>query len=61
MTALSVIAELLKANESYVEKSAIVGGNTFIILAQKAIIALSGRMNFKAFKTEAEAIEWLKG
>lgn len=58
--AMSILAELLKANELHVEKSATFGGNAFIIMAQDIITALSGRTNFKAFKTEEEAFKWLK-
>ena len=59
--AMSILAELLKVNELHVEKSATFGGNAFIIMAQDIITALSGRTNFKAFKTEDEALKWLKG
>lgn len=57
--ALSILAELLKANESYIEKSATFGGSQFIIIAQDIITALSGRKNFRGFRTEEEALKWL--
>ncbi|MBI2640168.1 MAG: STAS/SEC14 domain-containing protein [Candidatus Sungbacteria bacterium] len=58
--ALSTLAELLKANEPYIERSATFGGSQFIIIAQDIIRALSGRTNFRGFQTEAEALQWLK-
>ncbi len=59
MEILAALAELMKDNEPYVLKSAAFGGNPYIILAQDILLALSGRTNLKAFKTEAEALEWI--
>jgi len=57
--AFLILANLMKANESYVAKTATFGGNPNMLLAQDALLALSGRKNFKAFKTKEEALSWL--
>jgi hypothetical protein len=57
---VSIIAEVLKKNRPYVEKTATYGGTPFIRLAQETVYALAGRDNFGAFDTKEEALEWLK-
>jgi hypothetical protein len=52
---LAALAQLMKNNEPYILKSATFGGNAYIVLAQDILLALSGRTNLKAFKTEAAA------
>ncbi|MDO8560602.1 MAG: hypothetical protein Q7R91_00085 [bacterium] len=58
--ALSILAQMLKDNEPHVDKSATFGGGYFITVAQDIVTALSGRENFKGFKTEEEALNWLR-
>lgn len=57
--AFLILADLMKSNEQYVLKSATFGGDPFIMAAQDALLALSGRDNLKAFKAEGEALAWL--
>ena len=57
--AFLILTDLMKANESFVSKTASFGGSSDILLAQDALLALSGRKNFRAFKTKEEALEWL--
>ncbi|MFC1630301.1 STAS/SEC14 domain-containing protein [Patescibacteria group bacterium] len=57
--AFLVLTDLMKFNEKYVSKSATFGGDEFIIAAQDALLALSGRNNMKYFKTNEEALEWI--
>lgn len=57
--AFLILTDLMKANESFVSKTASFGGNPDILLAQDVFLALSGRENFKMFKTKEEALAWL--
>ena len=58
--AMVQLASLMKDNEPYVLRTATFGGNSYTIMAEDVVIALSGRNNLKAFKTEDEALEWLR-
>jgi len=57
--AFLILTDLMKANESFVLKTASFGGNPDILLAQDTLLAMSGRKNFKMFKTKEEALAWL--
>lgn len=57
--ALSILADLMKVNERYIFKTASFGGDEYILAAQDAILALSGRTNFKSFDTKEKALDWL--
>ena len=57
--AFLILADLMKVNERYISKTATFGGDEYIFTAQDALLALSGRTNFKAFKTKEEALDWL--
>src|SRR4030042_2340872 len=54
-----ILAELLKNNARYIFKTATFGGDDYILAAQDALLAFSGRTNFKAFRTKGEALDWL--
>ncbi len=57
--AFIILTSLLKTTEQYTLKTATFGGDEYILTAQDALLALSGRKNLKAFKTEEEAFDWL--
>ena len=57
--AFLILTDIMKANESFVLKTASFGGNPDILLAQDTLLALSGRKSFRAFKTKEEALAWL--
>jgi len=57
--AFLILADLMKANERYTLKTATFGGSEYILAAQDALLALSGRTNFRAFSTKEEALDWL--
>ena len=49
-----------KEDTKYVKKSAAFGADLQVKAAAEVIANLSGRDNFRAFKTKEEAIKWLK-
>lgn len=57
--ALLILSELMKSNEQYAFKTATFGANEYILTAQDALLAMTGRTNFKAFNTQEEALSWL--
>ena len=57
--AFIILIDLLRTTEQYTLKTATFGGDEYILTAQDALLALSGRTNFKAFKTKEEAFDWL--
>ena len=59
-SSFDVIKDLLVFDKKYVTKTATFGGNTLTVMAQKTLSILSGRDNFKAFKSREEALTWLK-
>lgn len=56
---LIVFAELMKANDPYVLKTATFGGTKEHEMAEEMIKMFALRNNLKNFKTEEEAITWL--
>lgn len=54
-----ILTELMKETEKYTLKTATFGGDEHILAAQDVLLALSGRMNFRAFNTKEEALAWL--
>lgn len=59
--AFSILSGLIKKNESYADKTAVINGTTFLDLAQDTLVAHSQtKTEFKSFKTKEEAIEWLQ-
>ncbi len=57
--AVTLLTNLLVADKNYVYRSATFGGSGYILMAQDMLSSLSGRSNFKSFKTEAEAKDWV--
>ena len=57
--AFLILTDVMKANQSFVLKTASFGANPGILLAQDVLLAMSGRKNFKMFKTKEEALAWL--
>ena len=54
-----ILSKLMQGNERYTLKTATFGGDNYILTAQDILLALSGRTNFRNFKTEEEATNWL--
>lgn len=57
---ISMVTELMKEDSTYVYKTATFGGTALHEMIEGVIRTLSGRTNLQNFKTEAEAMEWLK-
>lgn len=57
--AIAILADYMKSNKPYVEKSAAFGGATTTNLAANIVATLAGRDNLAFFKTEEEARTWL--
>lgn len=57
--AMSMLAELMRSNKSYVEKSAAFGGSSSTNVAANILVTLAGRDNVGFFGTEAQARAWL--
>ena len=57
---LVTLAQMMKANEPFVLRTATFGGGQYMIMAEDIVIALSGRKNLRAFNTKQEAIVWLQ-
>lgn len=57
---VTLLADLMKKDNPYVYKTATFGGNYTHEMTQGVISGLSNRDNIKNFKTESEAVEWLK-
>ena len=57
--AVTILTELLIEDKQYVYRSAAYGGNQYILMAQDMLVSLSGRTNFKAFRTADEAKTWV--
>jgi len=58
---LTQLASLMKDNEPYVLKTATFGGNSYMIMAEDIVAALSGRKNLKGFNKKEDALNWLLG
>ncbi len=56
---LSILADVMKKDESYIYKTASWGGSVIHEMAQQILKTMSKRDNLKNWKTEAEALEWL--
>ena len=57
--AANALAKLAKQDKELVEKTAVYGGSTKIILIGETIVALSGRTNIRFFESKEKAIKWL--
>lgn len=58
--AFSILSDLAKKNDTYTDRSAIIGGTTFLDLAQDSLVAHSQTSTeFKSFKTKEKALIWL--
>ena len=57
--ALSLLAELMRANKSYIQKSAMFGGSEATTIAANMVVIFSDRNNISFFKTKDEALVWL--
>ncbi len=57
--AVTILTNLLMADKQFVHRSATFGGSEYILMAQDMLASLSGRTNFKSFKTKDEAIKWV--
>jgi len=57
--AVTLLTNLLVEDKLLVYRSATFGGSQYILMAQDMLASLSGRSNFKAFKTKEEAVEWV--
>lgn len=57
--ALAMLSELMRANKSYVEKSALFGISETVTAAANIVTSFSGRENLSFFKTKEEAMAWL--
>lgn len=59
--AFSILSNLLKKNENYADKTAVLNGTTFLDLAKDTLVAHSQtKTEFKSFRTKEEAMEWLQ-
>jgi hypothetical protein len=58
--AMSLLAELMRSNKSFVEKSAAYGGSQSTNVAANILVTLAGRDNVQFFGTEGQAKEWLQ-
>jgi hypothetical protein len=56
---LTVLAQLMRADNPYVRKTATFGGRIDQEMIENIIKGFAGRDNLQNFKTEAEAMEWL--
>ena len=57
---ITFFAELMKKDAPYVHRTATFGGNMFDEMAVEVIEGMAHRNNLRNFKTEAEAMAWLK-
>ncbi len=57
---ISILVKLMKDDNAHVYRTATFGGNVIHEMTERIISSLAGRTNLKNFKTEEEAIEWLK-
>ncbi|MDO8492573.1 MAG: hypothetical protein Q7S34_02970 [bacterium] len=57
--AVTLLTNLLIQDKLFVHRSATYGGSQYILMAQDMLSSLSGRSNFKSFKTKEEAVEWV--
>lgn len=57
--ALAILSELMRANKSYIEKSALFGGGDAVTTAANIVTSFSSRDNISFFKTKEEALTWL--
>ncbi|MBP9757638.1 MAG: STAS/SEC14 domain-containing protein [Candidatus Pacebacteria bacterium] len=57
--ALSILSELMRANKSYIEKSALYGVGDALTAAANIVTSFSGRDNLSFFQTKEEAVAWL--
>ena len=56
--AVTILTKLLIDDKQMVHRSATFGGSDYILMAQDMLASLSGRTNFKSFKTKEEANVW---
>jgi hypothetical protein len=56
---IAALVDVLNKTQQHTLKTATFGARPDILLAQKAVTALAGRDNIRAFKTEHEAKMWL--
>lgn len=59
--AVTILTNLLIEDKEMVHRSATYGGSDYILMAQDMLASLSGRSNFKSFKTKEEAVIWVNG
>lgn len=57
--AVTILTKLLIDDKQFVHRSATYGGSDYILMAQDMLTSLSGRSNFKAFKTKEDAVAWV--
>lgn len=57
--AVTILTKLLIDDKEMVYRSATYGGTEYILMAQDMLASLSGRTNFKSFKTKEEAVTWV--
>ena len=57
---LPILAKLMKEDDALVYRTATFGGNVIHEMVEKIISSMSGRNNLKNFKTEEEALSWLR-
>ena len=57
--AVTLLTNLLVADKDYVFRSATFGGTDYILMAQDMLAAMSGRTNFRSFKSKEEAEKWI--
>ncbi|MEK7567914.1 MAG: hypothetical protein AAB513_03280 [Patescibacteria group bacterium] len=57
--AVTLLTNLLVADKNYVYRSATFGATEYILMAQDMLASLSGRNNFRSFKTKEEAKAWV--
>lgn len=58
--ALAILSDLMRANKSYIEKSAIFGVGDAVKTAANIVTSFSGRDNISFFKSKEEAVAWLQ-
>ncbi len=58
---VSILVKLMKDDNEHIYRTATFGGNVIHEMTEKIITVMAGRDNLKNFKTEEEAVEWLKG
>lgn len=57
---ITIITDLMKSDGDFIYKTATFGGTPLHEMIESVIKTMSGRANLRNFRTEAEALKWLK-